>query len=350
VSNQIALLRGNNTTRANNDEIYVSMSMEDSAGNETEFARLTALAVDVTNLSEDGRVEIDTMIAGTLTRTHYFEGRTIVIDQVTGDVTLSFPDPAANVTVTFPSTTDTLVARATTDTLTNKTLTTPTIAATGWANATHAHAAANSGGQVGLADTTGTLAVGQGGTGATTLGDAGVLIGNGTGVVQVTGAGTSGQVLTSNGAGVDPTFQAAAAGGTDRSVRATKNAAQSISDSIFTALTFQTEDFDTDTMHSIVTNTSRITLTTAGKYLVTARLSFVGNATGRRIIRLDKNGVVDTAQLEFATNGTNAVGIFFAGLVTAAANDYIEVFVFQSSGGALDVQSDTLFMAAKVLG
>lgn len=57
------------------------------------------------------------------------------------------------------------------------------------------------------ADVTGTLPVANGGTGATTLGDAGVLIGNGTGAVAVTGAGTSGQVLTSNGAGVDPTFQ-----------------------------------------------------------------------------------------------------------------------------------------------
>ena len=54
--------------------------------------------------------------------------------------------------------------------------------------------------------------VADGGTGVSTLADAGVLIGNGTGAVQVTGAGTSGQVLTSNGAGVDPTFQAAAGG------------------------------------------------------------------------------------------------------------------------------------------
>src|SRR3990167_5973376 len=53
----------------------------------------------------------------------------------------------------------------------------------------------------------------RGGTGVSTLGDAGVLIGNGTGAVQVAGAGTSGQVLTSNGAGVDPTFQAAGGGG-----------------------------------------------------------------------------------------------------------------------------------------
>lgn len=51
------------------------------------------------------------------------------------------------------------------------------------------------------------LPVAGGGTGATTFTDAGVLIGNGAGAVQVTSAGTVGQVLTSNGLGVDPTFQ-----------------------------------------------------------------------------------------------------------------------------------------------
>ena len=60
------------------------------------------------------------------------------------------------------------------------------------------------------------VTVANGGTGVSTLGDAGVLIGNGTAAVQVTGAGTSGQVLTSNGAGVDPTFQAASAGAVAR--------------------------------------------------------------------------------------------------------------------------------------
>lgn len=56
--------------------------------------------------------------------------------------------------------------------------------------------------------------VADGGTGASTLTDGGVLVGNGTGAVQATAVGTSGQVLTSNGAGVDPTFQDAAAGAT----------------------------------------------------------------------------------------------------------------------------------------
>lgn len=79
-----------------------------------------------------------------------------------------------------------------------------------------------------------TVAVANGGTGATTLGDAGVLIGNGTGAVQVTGAGTSGQVLTSNGAGVDPTFQTISGSGTVTSVAASVPSFLSISGSPIT--------------------------------------------------------------------------------------------------------------------
>ncbi len=57
------------------------------------------------------------------------------------------------------------------------------------------------------------LAVADGGTGVSTLAAHGVLIGAGASAVAVTGAGTAGQVLTSNGASADPTFQDAAAGG-----------------------------------------------------------------------------------------------------------------------------------------
>ena len=45
----------------------------------------------------------------------------------------------------------------------------PTIGSTNWGNANPAHAASNSGGTIAITLTTGTLAVGNGGTGATTL-------------------------------------------------------------------------------------------------------------------------------------------------------------------------------------
>lgn len=70
--------------------------------------------------------------------------------------TLTLPDPGGN---------DSVVYLALAQTLTNKTLTTPTIAS--FVNAQHAHAAAASGGTVALSDTTGTLALARGGTGAT---------------------------------------------------------------------------------------------------------------------------------------------------------------------------------------
>lgn len=53
-----------------------------------------------------------------------------------------------------------------------------------------------------------TVDVAHGGTGDTTLAAHEILVGNGTGTVNLVGTGTTGQVLTSNGASADPTFQA----------------------------------------------------------------------------------------------------------------------------------------------
>lgn len=77
---------------------------------------------------------------------------------------------------------------------------------------------------VGAGGTLGSLAflstatVPTGGTGQTSLTNHGVVIGAGSSAVNVTSAGTSGQVLTSNGASADPTFQTAASGGGTDSV------------------------------------------------------------------------------------------------------------------------------------
>jgi hypothetical protein len=65
--------------------------------------------------------------------------------------------------------------------------------------------------------TAGTLAVGRGGTGATTLNSEAVVIGNSTGAVKFVDPGTSGNVLTSNGTAW--LSQAAAAGGGDYIMR-----------------------------------------------------------------------------------------------------------------------------------
>ena len=74
-------------------------------------------------------------------------------------------------------------------------------------------------GQVSLtAGVTGTLPLANGGTGASTLTENGVLFGNGASAIGATAVGTAAQVLTSNGAGAAPTFQDAVGGGRTISV------------------------------------------------------------------------------------------------------------------------------------
>ena len=53
-SNKVATFAGMNSTRADNDEIYISFEMNDSGGALDEFARITVIATDVTNDTEDG--------------------------------------------------------------------------------------------------------------------------------------------------------------------------------------------------------------------------------------------------------------------------------------------------------
>lgn len=64
---QVAALHGDRATMADNDEAYVSMYLSDDGGTQTEMARLSWVATDVTNATEDGELELSVMVAGTLT-------------------------------------------------------------------------------------------------------------------------------------------------------------------------------------------------------------------------------------------------------------------------------------------
>jgi hypothetical protein len=66
-SNAVLELVGDNSTTADNDEIYISFKMDNSAGEETEFARITAEATDVTDSNEDGEIRFSVMKSGSFT-------------------------------------------------------------------------------------------------------------------------------------------------------------------------------------------------------------------------------------------------------------------------------------------
>ena len=86
-----------------------------------------------------------------------------------------------------------------------------------------------------------------------------------------TGDGTSGQILTSGGAGVAPTFQTAAGGDNTPSFRAYMTAGQSFANGVYVKLTLNATSWDTDSAFN--TSTYRFTVPTgkAGKYHFDAR-------------------------------------------------------------------------------
>lgn len=113
---------------------------------------------------------------------------------------------------------------------------------------------------------------------------------------------------------------------------------QSIANTTATALTWDTEDYDTAGGHSTVTNTSRYTVQTgyAGKYRLNATVFYAGNATGDREVFFFKNGAAIAGSQNNAIPGAaSACSAQSQVLVQLAVGDYVEAYTFQNSGGAL---------------
>lgn len=118
---------------------------------------------------------------------------------------------------------------------------------------------------------------------------------------------------------------------------------QSLTSGSFTALAFDTEDYDTDTMHSTVTNNSRITFTTAGKYRIVGQAVWDSNANGFRELTIRHNGSLDIAIERILSPGVLSHAQVVETVYNVAASDYVQLYGRQSSGSALNVASASAY-------
>lgn len=126
-------------------------------------------------------------------------------------------------------------------------------------------------------------------------------------------------------------------------VRARKSN-QNITTATDTLLTWDLEDWDwaTTPLHSTVSNTSRLIAPVPGKYRFKLQTDWDGNTAGQRSCFVGKNTAGTppglgasrlAAQTNYGGGVTADMEVTIEGELAMVANDYIEAFVYQTSGG-----------------
>lgn len=105
----------------------------------------------------------------------------------------------------------------------------------------------------------------------------------------------------------------------------------------YQTIAWDAELYDTDSMHDISTNTTRLVAPVDGKYRITAFVGIAYNATGKRYVGFYVNGGTtaiarsDGATI-IATDNSNMQACLD---ISLTATQYIEVVTYQNSGGNL---------------
>ena len=107
---------------------------------------------------------------------------------------------------------------------------------------------------------------------------------------------------------------------------------QTVNNGVTAAIDFDSERFDPSGMHSIVTSPSRITIATAGKYMIGASVSSSG-ATSPEIY-LQVNRASSGPRIAVGDGGT---GYTLTRLYQMAAADYIELVAVNNTGGSRQI-------------
>jgi hypothetical protein len=111
---------------------------------------------------------------------------------------------------------------------------------------------------------------------------------------------------------------------------------QTTANNTVTAVNFNSERYDTDTMHSTASLTSRITFTTAGVYLVTGHLELTADTDFTEfLLGIRLNGTTSIAIAELGTfDSAINPALSIATAYKFAAADYVELIVRQRNTSA----------------
>ena len=162
--------------------------------------------------------------------------------------------------------------------------------------------------------------------------------------VSAATAPSSGQVLTATSS-TAATWQTPSGGATDVSCRVIQNPVTSITSS-WVSIAFQTEEFDTSTMHDNSTNNTRITIPSTGKYMVGG--GWFGSTNAVTGVRIRLNGTTIISASVDGNGGTSLEYNSIATFYSFTASDYIELQGYSGTTQNTSGDNQTYFWAYKV--
>lgn len=124
----------------------------------------------------------------------------------------------------------------------------------------------------------------------------------------------------------------------DLGARVYRNVGQTIDNGVTTAISFTTARWDTDSCFDFPANPTKLYARTRGKYVITGHSRFASNPTGRRHHQLTINGTQVIAADEWDTNEALVTSNSIASIWWMDPGNYVELHVYQNSGGPLDIQ------------
>lgn len=164
--------------------------------------------------------------------------------------------------------------------------------------------------------------------------------------IEMGGMQDAGHALNALSDGTNAPYLSMVLLNTNHGAKVYNTADQTIPTATHTAVNFNAEVYDTDSLHDTVTNNNRITINTTGYYAIMGEIIWTASASGStRLLGITNNGapgVGDTlgfTRMGSLTGTWNHVYTCNA-LAYLESGDYVSLYVYQDTGGNLDIKSE----------
>lgn len=113
-------------------------------------------------------------------------------------------------------------------------------------------------------------------------------------------------------------------------------------DGQWNTVTFNSERWDTDEIHSTSTNTERLTAVNAGIYAITGSVNMEASSSGKRYLGIKLNNAYWIVLLSYSPTSVNDYQ-FVSTIAYLDVDDYVDLRVAQNSGGTLKLIASVNF-------